>query len=106
MPTVIQFGFFVFSFVNFIFGVIENFFLMFIVMMLVGGLWGASYTNFLYLASAKIKLDCDMGLDYYERELTLNILLIASDVGMFVATLLAFVLKYLQVPELILKNPA
>ena len=78
---------------NFIFGLIEDFFLMFFIMMLVGGLWGASYTNFLYLANAKISLSCDMGLTYYERELALNILLIASDFGMFVATLLAFILK-------------
>ena len=105
LPTIVQFGFFVFWFANVIFGVIENFFLTFLVMMLVGGLWGACYTNFLYLANAKIKLSCDMGLTYYERELTLNILLIASDFGMFVAILLAFILKSQQVPELLLHDP-
>ena len=105
MPTIVQFGFFVFSFFNLIFRLIEDFILTFIFMMLVGGLQGACYTNFLYLANAKIKLSCDMGLTYYERELALNILLIASDVGMFAAILLAFILKSQQVPELILHNP-
>ena len=101
----IQFGFFVFWLINLVFGVIENLFLTFLFMMLIGGLWGASYTNFLYLANAKIKLSCDMGLTYYERELTINILLIASDFGMFVAILLAFILKSQQVPELLLHDP-
>ena len=105
LPTIIQFGFFVFWFINLVFGVIENFFLTFLVMMLVGGLWGASYTNFLYLANAKIKLGCDMGLTYYERELTINILLIASDIGVFAAILLAFILKSQHNPELILHSP-
>ena len=86
-------------------GAISNFFMIFMVMVLVGGLWGTSYTNFLYLANAKINLSCDMGLTYYERELTLNILLIASDLGIFAAELLAFALKAQQVPELLLKNP-
>ena len=67
--------------------------MIFALMVLVGGLWGTSYTNFLYLANAKINRDYDMGLSYYERELTLNILLIASDLGVFIAELLAFILK-------------
>ena len=74
-------------------------------MLFIGGLWGTSYTNFLYLANAKINLPCDMGLAYYERELALNILLIASDLGSFAANLIAFFLKAQQVPQYLLKNP-
>ena len=54
VPTVIQFGFFVFWFLNFMYRVVENFFLTFLIMMLAGGLKGASYTNFLILANAKV----------------------------------------------------
>ena len=92
--------------VNVLFDVAEDFFIVFLVMIFVGGLWGTSYTNFIYLANAKISLSCDMGLTYYERELTLNILLMASDVGMFLAMILSFILKAQQVPELMLKNPS
>ena len=67
--------------------------MIFTIMVFVGGLWGTSYTNFLYLANARINRSCDMGLNYYERELTLNVLLIASDLGIFIAELLAFLLK-------------
>jgi len=59
----------------------------------IGGLQGTSYTNFLYLANAKTNLPCDMDLQYYERELTLNILLTASDLGYFFANIFAFVLR-------------
>ena len=93
LPTLIQFGFFVFWLMNITMGLLENFFIIFIIMVCIGGLWGTSYTNFLYLANAKVRLSCDMNLSYYERELTLNILLIASDVGIFAATLLSFILK-------------
>ena len=105
LPTMIQFGFFCFWLANVWLGAIQDFLLIFIVMVFVGGLWGTSYTNFLYLANAKLSLSCDMGLTYYERELTLNVLLIASDLGFFFAELLAFTLKSQQVPELVLKNP-
>ena len=44
--------------------VVENFFLTFLIVMLAGGLKGASYTNFLILANAKVNLKCDMGLTY------------------------------------------
>ena len=87
LPTMIQLGFFVFWLANVVFGSISNFFMIFMIMVGVGGLWGTSYANFLYLANAKISLSCDMGLTYYERELTLNVLLIASDLGMFITRL-------------------
>jgi hypothetical protein len=38
---------------------------------------GTAYSNFLYLANTRTKLDCDFKLHYTERELTVNLLLIA-----------------------------
>ena len=59
----------------------------------IGGISGSTYTNFLYLANAKVKLPCDMNLMYYERELTVNVLLLASDIGNLFAIVLAFYIK-------------
>ena len=42
---------------------------------------GTSYTNFIDLASTKTNLDCDMHLNNYERELVVNLLLIANMMG-------------------------
>ena len=51
--------------------------LIFLWCMWVGVHAGTSYTNFLFLAVTKTNLDCDMQLNYYERELVVNLLLIA-----------------------------
>ena len=85
LPTIIQLGFFAFWIFNASLNLIENIFVITIVMLCVGGLYGTDYTNFLYLANAKLELDCDMGLHYYERELTVNMLLLASDIGYLIA---------------------
>ena len=95
LPTIIQLGFFIFWLINATLSFVENFSLIFLIMMAIGGLRGTEFTNFLYLANAKVKLPCDMNLMYYERELTVNILLVASDIGNFFATISAFYLKYL-----------
>ena len=58
----------------------------------------------MYLANAKLKLPCDMNLSYYERELTVNMLLAASDLGNLLAIGLTVALKYNLAPELIAKS--
>ena len=80
----------------------SSFLLIFLVCAAVGGLQGTEYTNFLYLANAKIiDLPYDMGLDYYERELTVNLLLIASDLGKLVSLSLTLLLKAYFDPDLL-----
>ena len=55
--------------------------LLFIWMMFIGGLSGASFTNFLFLANAKTDLFCDLKLNIYERELVVNLMLMSDDLG-------------------------
>ena len=64
--------------------------LLFIWMMFIGGLSGASFTNFLFLANAKTNLPCDMNLQIYDRELTVNLFLISFDIGMFYGFLFTY----------------
>ena len=96
----IQFCFFIFWIVNLLEHVVSSFEVLFVMMMFIGGLRGAEFTNFLYLANSKIldkrtgkKADIDMGLTYYERELTINMLLMASDLGKLFAVILTISLK-------------
>lgn len=106
LPTAIQAGFFVFWLVNVSLNIVDDFFFIFLICVAIGGLQGTEYTNFLYLANAKIvSLPCDMGLDYYERELTVNILLMASDLGKLVSLSLTIILKAFLYPELLYRNP-
>lgn len=107
LPTAIQLGFLVFWMFNATFSFVEDFILLFMICVVIGGLQGTEYTNFLYLANAKIvSLPCDMGLDYYERELTVNMLLMASDLGKLVSTALIVILKLQYYPELVFHSPA
>ena len=57
--------------------------LLFLWMMFIGGLSGASFTNFLFLANAKTDLFCDLKLNIYERELVVNLMLMSDDLGQF-----------------------
>ena len=64
---------------------VSDFNIIFIWTMWVGIHAGTSYTNFLFLANTKTNLECDMRLNYYERELVVNLLLIAYYFGTFFA---------------------
>ena len=66
---------------NLEYDLVSDFNTMFIWSMWVGVHSGTSYTNFIFLASTKTNLDCDMHLNYYERELVVNLLLIANMTG-------------------------
>ena len=58
-------------------------YLLFIWMMVLGALRNCAYINFLFLANADTDIDCDLELISYERELAVNLLLIAYDIGVF-----------------------
>jgi len=67
---------------------------------------GTSYTNFIFLASTKTNLECDMRLNYYERELVVNLLLISNWLGQFLAVFVGFAVMMFRYPELLFNPPA
>lgn len=69
--------------VNVIFWFVTDLRLLFVWMVFIGGLSGASFTNFLFLANAKTDLFCDLKLNIYERELVVNLMLMSDDLGAF-----------------------
>ena len=79
--------------------------LLFIWMMFIGGLSGASFTNFLFLANAKTDLFCDLKLNIYERELVVNLMLMSDDLGQFYGYFCGFAIVYLLVPDMIFTPP-
>ena len=79
--------------------------LLFIWMMFIGGLSGASFTNFLFLANAKTDLFCDLKLNIYERELVVNLMLMSDDLGQFYGYFFGFAIVYLLVPDMIFTPP-
>ena len=79
--------------------------LLFIWMMFIGGLSGASFTNFLFLANAKTDLFCDLKLNIYERELVVNLMLMSDDLDQFYGYFCGFAIVYLLVPDMIFTPP-
>ena len=79
--------------------------LLFIWMMFIGGLSGASFTNFLFLANARTDLFCDLGLNIYERELVVNLMLMSDDLGQFYGYFFGLAIMYLLVPDIIFTPP-
>jgi hypothetical protein len=66
---------------------------------------GTAYSNFLYLANTRTNLDCDFNLHYTERELTVNLLLISNDLGVFFAGALAFAFQANYYPDTLYNPP-
>ena len=87
-------------------GWVTNFFVVFMWMMWVGCQTGTCYTNFLFLANARTNLECDMRLNYYERELVVNLLLISYDVGNFFAGVVAYAVQQNYFPDMLFNPPA
>ena len=69
--------------INVYFWFVSDLRLLFLWMMFIGGLSGASFTNFLFLANAKTDLFCDLRLNIFERELVVNLMLMSDDLGQF-----------------------
>ena len=83
---------------------LTDFYSVFFFMLWCGLPGGTAYSNFLYLANTRTKLECDFKLHYTERELTVNLLLIAQDVGIVVAAILGIYIQGQWYPET-LDNP-
>jgi len=70
--------------------VITNFNFIFVWCIWIGMQAGTCYTNFMFLANAKTNLKEDLNLNFYERELVVNLLLISMDIGNFFAAVSSF----------------
>jgi len=78
--------------------VITNFNVIFLWCIWIGMQAGTCYTNFMFLANAKTNLKEDLNLNFYERELVVNLLLISMDIGNFFAAVLSFVVMQYSFP--------
>lgn len=85
--------------------VITNFNLIFLWCIWIGCQAGTEYTNFIFLAITKTNLEVDMQLNFYERELVVNLLLIAQDTGCFLAAVTGFAIVQQFYPEMIFNPP-
>ena len=65
---------------------------------------GTAYSNFLYLANTRTNLECDFNLHFTERELTVNLIFLANDLGIFFAGVIGFLIQAQYFPET-LENP-
>ena len=84
---------------------LTDFNLVFCWVMWVGCQQGTDYTNFLFLANCKTNMLYDMNLNYYERELVCNLLLISNDVGGFFASLIGYAYLMYEMPEALFNPP-
>jgi hypothetical protein len=76
-PSILQaFNLFLWLF-NLKYQFVTSFYPCFFLMLWCGLPGGTAYSNFLYLANTRTKLECDFKLHYTERELTVNMLLAA-----------------------------
>lgn len=105
LPTVSQLINLVGWLANLRYGFCENASLLFIWSGWVGFHYGTSYTNFLFLACARTNLSCDMHLNYYERELVVNLLLISDSIGSFLSGALTFGTLMVFYPDIIFNSP-
>ena len=89
-PTLFQVVNFVFWWYNLKYEFVTSFYGVFAILVWVGVQGGTAYTNFFYLANTRTNLKCDFNLHYTERELTVNLLLFANDLGILFAGVTAF----------------
>ena len=67
---------------------------------MIGALAGSQFTSFVFIMVAKTDMACDLDLESNERELALNLLLIAYDMGVFAgSTFIIFVLVCLNADD-------
>ncbi len=105
IPTLIQAINFVLWIINLQTGAVTSFNVIFVWMMWIGCQQGTDLPNFLFLANCKTNMDYDMQLNYYERELVCNLLLIANDVGGFFASVIGYAFLQYQFPEALFSPP-
>jgi hypothetical protein len=92
--------------VNLTFGLVTNFYLVFLHLIWVGVMGGTVYTNFFYLANTRTKLKSDFKLHYTERELTVNMLMISNDLGLFFAGISSFIVQAWFFPLVLISPPS
>lgn len=105
VPTFIQFFNVIFWILNLYYGLVQDFNIVFVWVMWIGCQQGTDYTNFLFLANCKTNMAYDMALNYYERELVCNLLLISNDVGGFFASVLGYAYLQYSMPEALFSPP-
>jgi hypothetical protein len=66
---------------------------------------GTAYSNFFYLANSRTNLDCDFQLHYTERELTVNLLMIANDLGILFSGIIGFGVQTYFFPDTLVNPP-
>ena len=105
IPTVVQFFNVILWILNLQYGWLQDFNIVFVWLMWIGCQQGTDYTNFLFLANSKVNMDYDMGLNYYERELVCNLLLISNDVGGFFSAVVGYAILQYYFPQVLFDPP-
>ena len=105
IPSIIQFSNVILWIINLQYGLVTNFNAIFVWLMWIGCQQGTDYTNFLFLANCKTNMQYDMNLNYYERELVCNLLLISNDVGGFFASVFGYAILQYNMPEVLFNPP-
>ena len=105
LPTLIQAVNCVLWMLNLQYMFVTDFNLVFVWVLWIGCQQGTDYTNFLFLANCKTNMVYDMNLNYYERELVCNLLLISNDVGGFFAAVIGYAYLMNKLPEALYNSP-
>ena len=92
--------------INIKYQVVTNLWVTFIWMTIVGGIYGTSNTNFIFLANAKTDLYVDLDLKYNQRELVVNSLIIANYMGQFFALVITIGFLETMAPSAIFNPPS
>jgi hypothetical protein len=85
--------------------VFSNFNIVFLWCIVIGTMGGTCFTNFMFLANAKTNLPEDLNLNFYERELVVNLLLISQGIGIFFASAFGFFVMQYKFPEMLYNPP-
>lgn len=104
-PTTVQLANFLLWCYNLKYQLVTDFYAIFFFLIWCGFPGGTAYSNFFYLANTRTNLECDFGLHYRERELTVNLLLFANDAGILLAGLLGFAVQAWYFPETLYNPP-
>lgn len=105
-PTLVQLFNLIFWVFNLKYSLVTNFYLVFFILVWCGFPGGTAYSNFFYLANTRTNLPCDFGLHYTERELTVNLLLFANDLGIFFAGVIGFAVQAYYFQETLYNPPS
>lgn len=102
----------IFQMINFVlwwnilqYDLFQSFYIIFALLIWVGVQGGMAYSNFFYLANTRTNLPCDFNLHYTERELCVNLLLLANDLGIIFAGLIGFLIQAQFFPQTLYNPP-